>query len=642
MKVKNNAVRLRRRVLPSVLVGVLLCEAAPLTLAQSIYSPAADDASAASRVLEMFRGEVRILHVPGTIKRIAIGNGKLITANVVDGNLMLLGEQDGMTSLVVWNEKGIALQTTVRIAKSEVNASLQQLRAVLKSVSGLRIDAIGSNIVLSGVIHRDMVAVVKSATQAMKNVVDTTTVDEGEALRKTVHFKVQIMEVTRNAQRNLGIAWDSAFRGPQIGGAASVATGAAKAATAGTSYFLAGIASNISSQINFAVNNGDAFILAAPELNTRSGGTASFLAGGQVPIPQSGALGTTNVMYKDYGVKLSINPVVDANGIISAHLTTEISQIDPTVSYGGLPGFLTRSTSSDISMRTGETLAISGLISADAVNDSDGMPFLGQIPVIGQLFRSDSFRAKKSDLVIFVTPLISDPELAPNTDLLARADRIDSGYVNKFGNPEPLVADEEKAAHINAVHQPIQPTPALLPGPIRSTPALAPAAEGAQASDSQQVAADGVPQAPQLRASVAAVGRDAATLPSSPMVPQAQPRMQPRQQALTQAQTGSQSEQQQQVQPASRLKPQAQPQPATQTQAQAQTQSQPQLQLQTQPQTPPPSASTPPEGVAEALRMLNAPGQPSTAPSATPDAALSTTNGKVPPQQVGVLGSAPN
>lgn len=470
MKVKHNAATLRRRVLPSVLIGMLLCEAAPVALAQAVYSPARGDASASPRVLEMFRGEVRILHLPGTIKRIAIGNGKLITANVVDGSLMLLGEQDGITSLVVWNEKGIALQTTVRIAKAEVNASIEQLRSVLKSVNGLRIDAIGSSIVLSGTVHRDMVAIVKAATQDMSNVIDTTTVDEGDALKKTVHFKVQIMEVTRNAQKNLGIGWDSSFNGPQIGGATSVATGAAKAVTAGTSYFLAGIASNITSRINFAVSNGDAFLLAAPELNTKSGGTASFLAGGEVPIPQSGALGTTNVEYKPYGIKLNIIPVVDANNIISAHLTTEISQIDPTVTYGGMPGFLTRSTSSDISMRPGETLAISGLVSSDAVKDSNGMPFLGQLPIIGQLFRSDSFRAKKSDLVIFVTPVISDPELDPNTNLLARADKIDQRYRNEFGNPNPLVADEERAAHTPAPRTPIGPTPALPATPIRSAP----------------------------------------------------------------------------------------------------------------------------------------------------------------------------
>lgn len=584
MKVKHNAARLRRRVVPSVLIGLLLCEAAPVAFAQPTYRSAMDDAPASTRVLEMFRGEVRILRLPGTIKRIAIGNGKLITANVVDGSLMLLGESDGMTSLVVWNEKGIALQTTVRIAKAEVNASLEQLRAVLKSVSGLRIDAIGSNIVLSGVVHRDMVGIIKSATQDMKNVIDTTTIDEGDALKKTIHFKVQIMEVTRNAQRKLGISWDSAFKGPQIGGAVSAATGAAAAVTAGTSYFLAGLATNITSQINFAIENGDAFILAAPELNTKSGGTASFLAGGQVPIPQSGALGTTNVQYKDYGIKLSIVPVVDANNTISAHLTTEISQIDPAVSYGGMPGFLTRNTSSDISMRAGETLAISGLVSADAVNNSTGMPFLSQLPIIGQLFRSDSFRAKKSDLVIFVTPVISDPELAPNTDLLARADRTDRSFRQEYGNPSPLVADEEKVARTPAPRRPIEATPAFLPAPIRSTPQQAPVVEQAPAPLSDRGSA-------QDQAPVRAPAR-------------------------------------------TRASPQAD--------AQAQTKARPANTASAQPAPQPAPASTPPAGVAEALRMLSAAQRPGAVPNVPSDAAQPTSNGKVPHQQVGVLGTSAN
>ena len=572
MKVKHNATRLRQQVLLSVFIGMVLYEAAPAAFAQTAYATANGDASANTHVLEMFRGEVRIVQIPGTIKRIAIGNGKLLTANVVDGSLMLLGEQDGLTSLVVWNGKGIALQTTVRIAKAEVNASLQQLRAVLKPVSGLQIDAIGSNIVLSGVVHRDMLPIVKSATQDMKNVIDTTKVDEGDALRKTVHFKVQIMEVTRNAQRKLGIAWDSAFNGPQIGGSASVATGAARAATAGTSYFLAGIASNITSQINFAVENGDAFILAAPELNTKSGGTAGFLAGGQVPIPQSGALGTTNVEYKDYGIKLNIAPVVDANNIISAHLVTEISQIDPSVTYGGMPGFLTRSTSSDISMRAGETLAISGLVSADAANDSNGMPFLGQLPVIGQLFRSDSFRAKKSDLVIFVTPVISDPALEPNTDLLARADTIDQRFRNEYGHPNPLVSDEEKATHTAAPRQPVEATPALPPAPIRSAPAV----EHTQAPVSGQ-ALHHPSDSMQSQVTLPARAQDVANSASPDPVP------------------------------------------------------------------PMPSASTPPAGVAEALRLLSAGQQApvaSRAPIGPREIAQATLNGKVPSQQVDVLGNA--
>jgi pilus assembly protein CpaC len=612
MKVKHNAARLRHRILPSVLIGVVLCEAAPAALAQAVYpmASASDDASASTRVLEMFSGEVRILHIPGVIKRIAIGNGKLITANVVDGSLMLLGERDGITSLVVWNERGIALQTTVRISKAEVNASVQQLRAVLKSVPGLQIDAIGSNIVLSGVVHRDMVPIVKSATQDMKNVIDTTKVDEGDALKKTVHFKVQIMEVTRTGQRNLGIAWDSAFNGPQVGGAASVATGAARAATAGTSYFLAGIATNITSQINFAVSNGDAFILAAPELNTKSGGTASFLAGGQVPIPQSGALGTTNVQYKDYGIKLNIVPVVDANNIISAHLTTEISQIDPTVTYGGMPGFLTRNTSSDISMRAGETLAISGLISADVANNSNGMPFLGQLPIIGQLFRSDAFRAKKSDLVIFVTPILSDPELEPNTNLLTRADRVDQAFRNEYGNPEPLVADEEKASHKIAPRPPITTTPALLPTPLRSTPAV----EQTQTPASAQRA----------------------------LPPQAQDADRPVSQAPVSERARFEPQSSDRVAAQAHVSDRALARPAASASAGTRTVAHTDAPTAAPAAPPAPVTSTPPEGVAEALRMLSAAQSPPAASSTPRDPALPASNGKVPPQQVGVLGNPAN
>jgi pilus assembly protein CpaC len=426
----------RRRIIASLL-GVLAFDASATTASdmQRTGMTHAPQSARSSDVLDLYKGEVRMLDVPGTVKRIAIGNGKLVTANVVDGCVMLLAESAGVTSLVVWNERGIALQTTVRIAKGDVGVSAAQLRSVLAAVPGVRVDEVGANIVLSGSVHRQQTAAVKAAIADMSNVIDTTSIDEGDALKKTLHFKVQIMEVTRTGQKDIGIAWDSQFAGPQVSGQGFVGSGAS-----GANFLLAGIASTITSRINFAINNGDAYILAAPELNTKSGGTASFLAGGEVPIPKAGALGTTDVEYKPYGIKLNIKPVVDANDVISATVQTEISQLDPSVSYGGFPGFLTRSASSDISLRAGETIAISGLVSADAVNASSGMPYLARLPIIGQLFRSDSFRAKNSDLVIFVTPMISDPSREPNTALLARAQQGSQRYAERYGARSPLDA----------------------------------------------------------------------------------------------------------------------------------------------------------------------------------------------------------
>ncbi|WP_244139209.1 type II and III secretion system protein [Burkholderia sp. BCC1630] len=316
-----------------------------------------------------------------------------------------------------------------------------------------------------------MLGRIKAATVDVPNLLDATIVDEGDALKKTIHFKVQIMELTRNAQENLGIQWDQKIAGPQAGAQGFIGSQAATAA----GMVFAGISTQITSMINLMVNNGDAYVLASPELNTKSGGTASFLAGGQVPIPRAGALGTTDVEYKDYGIKLNIKPVVDANNVISAQIDTEISQIDPSVSYGGYPGFLTRSARSDISLRAGETMAISGLINADAIGNASRVPFLGRLPIIGRLFRSDEFRSKRSDLVILVTPLISDPTLAPNTDMLARANLINRGFHDKHGDPSPL-ADDSRGS--NGTLNPIGPTRPQQFGPVRVQPAPLHAAPG--------------------------------------------------------------------------------------------------------------------------------------------------------------------
>ncbi|MFP3555921.1 pilus assembly protein N-terminal domain-containing protein [Paraburkholderia sp. SIMBA_049] len=434
MKAGFYSMALRRVASVSFIMCALAVGATSVVQAAGMQHGNNANAAQSGDVLDLYKGEVRMLDVPGTIKRIAIGNGKLVTANVVDGRVMLLAESAGITSLVVWNERGVALQTTVRVAKGDVGMSAAQLRSVLASVSGVRVQEVGPNIVLSGSVHRDKAAAVKAAIADMTNVIDTTTIDEGDALKKTLHFKVQIMEVTRTGQKDIGIAWDSQFAGPQVSGQGFIGSGA----TSGANFFLAGIASTITSRINFAINNGDAYILAAPELSTKSGGIASFLAGGEVPIPKAGALGTTDVEYKPYGIRLNIKPVVDANDIISATVQTEISQLDPSVSYGGFPGFLTRSASSDISLRAGETIAISGLVSADALNASSGMPYLARLPIIGQLFRSDSFRAKNSDLVIFVTPVISDPSSETNAALLARAHEGARRYADQYGARSPL------------------------------------------------------------------------------------------------------------------------------------------------------------------------------------------------------------
>ncbi|WP_080409735.1 type II and III secretion system protein family protein [Burkholderia ubonensis] len=405
--------------------------------------------------LVLFKGELRIIDVPGTIKRVAVGDGALVSSTVADKKLILLAEKAGVTNMVIWNEAGIAMNVRLCVTDQDLSDTAEQLRSTLSPfVRKLEVTQRGNSIVLNGFIHPDRAADLKQVTDRYQMVTNLIRSEDGGPLKKAVHFKVQIMEITKTGLENIGIAWDQQINGPQASFANSLARtgrygtlppliGSPFDSTPGTvngagSGFFVGIATSIFSKINLAVSKGEAYVLAAPELNTRSGGKADFLAGGEVPIPIAGAFGSQTVIYKQYGIKLEVKPAVDGDNVITTSLGTEISQIDPSVSFGGYPAFLTRRTSSELTLRPGETIAISGLVSSQASNAVDKVPLLGEIPVLGQLFKSTNFRNNKSDLVIFVTPMIYDPNTPPTNNLMDRAEGINRNYRYENGDPSPL------------------------------------------------------------------------------------------------------------------------------------------------------------------------------------------------------------
>ncbi|WP_167387566.1 type II and III secretion system protein family protein [Paraburkholderia susongensis] len=437
--------------------------AAPAALRRVKYRPPVerddDDslveyAQGVPSTLYLYKGEVKVIPVQGKVKRVAVGNGDVINASVVDHQLLLLAQQPGDTSLVVWTDAGIALRTKISVSAQDRTTTLSRLQHSLGFVEDLRIDADGNRFVVRGKVHPEQKDLVTTALQGMPDVVNLIEVDDGASLKKTVHFKMDILEISKTAERNLGIAWDQQINGPQASvagnairtgryrpfpdtGTASFDNAPSAAGGAASGAFL-GIATSIFSKINLLVNDGDAYILASPELNSRSGGKATFLSGGEVPIPVSAGFGAQDVIYKEYGIRLEIAPTVDARNVISTDLLTEISQIDPTVQVQGYPAFITRRTTSQLSVRPGETLALAGLISADAATAVDKLPLLGDIPVLGHLFKSTDFRNNKSDLVVLVTPYIVDADSDKNAELTTRGSDIQADYHNEYGNPSPL------------------------------------------------------------------------------------------------------------------------------------------------------------------------------------------------------------
>ena len=164
----------------------------------------------------------------------------------------------------------------------------------------------------------------------------------------------------------------------------------------------------------FQFNDGYTRILAQPKLVCASGEKAEFLAGGEIPIPLI-TQNTAAVEFKKFGVSLNIVPTADAQGNISTKIEAEVSDIDRSLSiqpYGfgaPIPGFKTRTVSTNVTVKHGETIVLSGLFQNDQQKDVSKMPLFGQIPIIGELFKSRNFQESKTELAVFVTPKIVTP-----------------------------------------------------------------------------------------------------------------------------------------------------------------------------------------------------------------------------------------
>ena len=157
--------------------------------------------------------------------------------------------------------------------------------------------------------------------------------------------------------------------------------------------------------------------LAEPDLVALSGDTASFLAGGEVPIPvvqpSSGATPTITVDYKQFGVQLTFQPTVLANGMINLRLTPSVSELDyaNAIENQGflIPALKKREARTTIELRDGQTFAIAGLLQSEGLRNISQVPWIGTVPVLGALFRSSAYQQKETDLVVIVTPHLVAP-----------------------------------------------------------------------------------------------------------------------------------------------------------------------------------------------------------------------------------------
>lgn len=410
----------------------------------------ADGRSGVTAIM-MFKGETRIVPIE-PVTQVALGDSGIVETTVLEnGQLLLVAGGTGSTNIHIWFRDGSERDLSLYVSEKDSDRDFRQIRSLLANIYGVKVRKVDDLVVIDGNLSQESKEKVDIVAGMYPRSVNMTRVVK-IPMDKMIHMDVQIIEFKSSALKNLGIDWfvggtpfSDGVTGAVIGDVASNDTfrpypnpsfvDPSQALGNKVNPFQAffGIATAIKAQINLSVKNGDAYVLASPKLSARSGGKAKFLAGGQIPLPSTNSLGSTSVTFKDYGITLEVSPVADDDGNIQATVATEISNVDQTVTVDNIPGFLTRKTSTDITVKTGDVIAISGLINADAYKNFKKLPVLGDLPVLGALFRSEDFANNRSELVIFVAPRIVDPMDDENRKAVERARELKKDYYKMIG-----------------------------------------------------------------------------------------------------------------------------------------------------------------------------------------------------------------
>ncbi len=383
----------------------------------------------ATSEINVARGQFRTARTAADISRVVVGDPEIATAVPLTGNsFYLLGKNAGRTTVAVYGTDD-ALLGTINV---EIGADTPDLAASIQEMvprANVRVDNVNGRLRLSGTVP-DAIALRKvlelSQQYGSETVINALRVTGGQQ----VMLEVRIVEANRNAGRELGISWfgrrenDTSGRGVSTGGFSPpsstttgvrfnnlLPSGATPFGTLVAQVLGGGIQADI--LIQALEGKGLGRRLAEPNLIALSGEKASFLAGGEVPIPVPGQDNTVTVQYKEYGVRLNFTPVVLDNGLINLKLEPEVSQVDPatTIRTAGvsIPAFITRRASTTIEVRDGQSFVMAGLLQSVNTKTQDQLPWLGQLPVLGALFRSSSFQEEETDLVIIVTPRLFRP-----------------------------------------------------------------------------------------------------------------------------------------------------------------------------------------------------------------------------------------
>lgn len=385
--------------------------------------------------LETGAGQVLTLNEPAT--NVFVADPKVAEVRPASANsLFVFGVGPGRTTIVVLDQAGRSInEYEVQVRASSFTAS--EAEAAVARVTGNSSVKVVPQV--RGLLVTGSVASAADAARAISvlrgYVPEGALIENQLSVRSSIQvtLRVRVIEMNRNVTRALGVDFNALGTIGRTAllpsnfifdGATSTVAGLALSNPASARFRFGN--NNINAVVQALSDDNLARILAEPNLTVMSGQPASFLAGGEFPIPIAASAGsqggtTISLEFKKYGVSLSFVPTVLTDGRINLHVAPEVSQLSKTgavtfVVNGtpvSIPGLLVRRAETTVELGSGQSFAIAGLLNDNTDVNTSSVPFLGDLPVLGALFRSTSFQRQETELVIIVTPYIVDPVSDP-------------------------------------------------------------------------------------------------------------------------------------------------------------------------------------------------------------------------------------
>ena len=467
-----------------------------------------DAAAAAPTSVQLLVGRSTIVEIGASISRVSLTVPDVADAMVTAPTQLLIhGKQPGTISMFVWDRMG-AIRTYEVVVRRDLSALVEQVKQLFPG-EPITVAGSGKDVVISGVVSSKYVIdkaadVAAGYVDKKENVVNLLKQAEGVASNQ-VMLKVRFAEVSRNALQELGASLFVNGKENMFGRSSTQQfaapffneeNGDNKLVFSDyLNLFLFDAKNQIGAVVKALQGAGVFQSLAEPNLIALNGKEASFLAGGEFPYPvPQGGLGSVSIMFKEYGVRLNFTPTVLGGDLINLKIRPEVSSLDfnnsLVVDGFRIPAITSRRAETEVELQDGQTFAIAGLMNNTALSSMRKIPGLGDIPVLGLLFRSRAYQKEQTELVVMVTPTIVrrgstgvsqgipslvEPFLGPNQRPIAPpAPYIGSpAYPVQGGGgqkPAPSSAPATRPVAAPAAAPVSTPARVTVPDPIPSTP----------------------------------------------------------------------------------------------------------------------------------------------------------------------------